>query len=75
MMRDPEISYAVVQFDADDSRAVRQVVAPFPDVPTAAAFAVEAGIRNFAVGPVAFAVPPTPAGWRSSIPAPRGAAP
>jgi hypothetical protein len=75
MTRDLETLYAVVQFHGDDSRTVRSVVAPFPDVPTAAGYAIDAGFRHFTVGPVEFAVPETPAGWPGGIPAPRGATP
>ncbi|WP_322761783.1 hypothetical protein [Frankia sp. Cr2] len=71
MMHEPDVLYAVVQFDSTARRTVRRVVAPFPDRSSAALFATDNGLRDFAVGPMAFAVPTRAACTGQSIPTPR----
>lgn len=59
MTSEPDLLFAVVQFDGTGQRAVRRVVAPFPDRCSAAAYAIENDIHFFTVSPMAFAVPTT----------------
>ncbi|WP_131768613.1 hypothetical protein [Candidatus Protofrankia californiensis] len=70
-MHEPEVLYAVVQFDGTAQRAVRRVVAPFPDRSSAALFATDNGLHNYTVGPMSFAVPTRAAPAHHGIPAPR----
>ncbi|WP_239308244.1 MULTISPECIES: hypothetical protein [unclassified Frankia] len=71
MMHEPDVLYAVVQFDSTARRTVRRVVAPFPDRSSAALFATDNGLGDFTVGPMAFAVPTRAALVGQSIPGPR----
>jgi hypothetical protein len=61
MTPEPDVLFAVVQFDGAGERAVRRVVAPFPDRSSAAAYALDNDLRHFTVSPMAFAVPTTAA--------------
>ncbi len=70
-MHEPEVLYAVVQFDGTAQRAVQRVVAPFPDRSSAALFATDNGLHNYTVGPMSFAVPTRATSARHGIPAPR----
>jgi hypothetical protein len=74
MTSEPDVLYAVVQFDGTARRNVRRVVAPFPDRGAAATFALDNDLSDFTVGPMAFAVP-TVIPVASSAPAPRPAPP
>jgi hypothetical protein len=70
MTSEPDVLYAVVQFDGTARRNVRRVVAPFPDRNSAATFALDNDLPHFTVGPMTFAVPTAvPVG--SPAPAPR----
>ncbi|WP_165486298.1 hypothetical protein [Frankia sp. Cppng1_Ct_nod] len=71
MMHEPDVLYAVVQFDSTAQRTVRRVVAPFPDRSSAAGFAADNGMHDYTVGPMAFAVPTKVMPARQHIPLPR----
>jgi hypothetical protein len=73
MASEPDVLYAVVQFDGTTQRNVRRVVAPFPDRSSAATFALDNDLRHFTVGPMAFAVPTVVPVAVSTVPAPRHA--
>lgn len=51
--------FAVVVFAAAGQRAVRRIIAPFPDRASALAYARDNGLHRFALGPMQFAVPTT----------------
>ncbi len=75
MTSEPDVLFAVVQFDGTSQRAVRRVVAPFPDRCSAAAYALANDLRSFTVSPMAFAVPTTATAAAYDFPGQRHAAP